>query len=389
MRGTDETAPEYLEHYRRLLALAERRQAGGIIEFPARRPVGRPIKEDMPTPAPDGAILAYPRGSIGWVIDRFLDSDAAFHKKYRASTQESHRGALHVVRETLGPALVRDLNRRNVNRFCLQIAEKHGTARADHVRRVISLLWKFALGLPDAKIDEDRANPGHGERLHRVRHPHLPWPPHVQRKFLDGASDRLQLAYGLARYTGFRRGDICSITWAAYDEKEAKLYLKATEKTREYVPMHVEPELAELLAKTRRVHECILTNTRGQPYTKRALTWLFTERLRKIGARVRCTVCARRSLWGCRVHLKNVGGLLHCEIPIRRMADVGQTLPSRDFCGTAALPLKPDIIWRSWDGRRVPQADVSNRRKAALIRSPRRRGRAAWQARRGRSLWQS
>jgi hypothetical protein len=29
-------------------------------------------------------------------------------------------------------------------------------------------------------------------------------------------------------------------------------------------------------------------------------------------------------------------------------ADVrlGQTLPSRDFCGTAALPLKPDIGWR-------------------------------------------
>jgi len=31
---------------------------------------------------------------------------------------------------------------------------------------------------------------------------------------------------------------------------------------------------------------------------------------------------------------------------------IGQTLPSRDFCGTAALPLKPDIGWRGWHVRK-------------------------------------
>ena len=35
-------------------------------------------------------------------------------------------------------------------------------------------------------------------------------------------------------------------------------------------------------------------------------------------------------------------------------AAMGQTLPSRDFCGTAALPLKPDIGWRGWHVRKVP-----------------------------------
>jgi hypothetical protein len=38
------------------------------------------------------------------------------------------------------------------------------------------------------------------------------------------------------------------------------------------------------------------------------------------------------------------------------MSPVGQTLPSRDFCGTAALPLKPDIARRGWHGRKVPLA---------------------------------
>ena len=36
------------------------------------------------------------------------------------------------------------------------------------------------------------------------------------------------------------------------------------------------------------------------------------------------------------------------------MFEMGQTLPSQDFCGTAALPLKPDIGWRGWHDRKVP-----------------------------------
>jgi hypothetical protein len=37
---------------------------------------------------------------------------------------------------------------------------------------------------------------------------------------------------------------------------------------------------------------------------------------------------------------------LRCESLEPPMSQLGQTLPSRDFCGTAALPLKPDIGWR-------------------------------------------
>jgi hypothetical protein len=39
-----------------------------------------------------------------------------------------------------------------------------------------------------------------------------------------------------------------------------------------------------------------------------------------------------------------------------RLTAQGQTLPSRDFCGTAALPLKPDVGWRGWHVRKVPSA---------------------------------
>jgi hypothetical protein len=49
--------------------------------------------------------------------------------------------------------------------------------------------------------------------------------------------------------------------------------------------------------------------------------------------------------------------LLRCKISIQVMTAMGQTLPSRDFCGTAALPLKSDIGWRGWHVRKVPIPD--------------------------------
>jgi hypothetical protein len=50
----------------------------------------------------------------------------------------------------------------------------------------------------------------------------------------------------------------------------------------------------------------------------------------------------------------------------------GQILPSWDFCGTAALPLKPDIGWRGWHVRKVPKADSCTAASDISIRSPRR-----------------
>jgi hypothetical protein len=56
--------------------------------------------------------------------------------------------------------------------------------------------------------------------------------------------------------------------------------------------------------------------------------------------------------------------LLRCESLEPSMSLEGQTLPSCDFCDTAALPLRPDIGWRGWHGRKVPKAAVSNCSKA-------------------------
>jgi integrase len=273
---------DYLEQYNRLVNVAEQ---PGVVAFPnARRSVGRPLKSAA---VPCSKLAVFLPGTIGWIIDKFLVSDSKFRKKYSAGTQDSYRRAIDIIRTELGGAMMRDLTRTNVRYLLAKIAEQRGTARADYVKLVLSLLWKFACDLAQAKIDEDAANPTRDLEAHyEVKRPHLPWPEHIQERFLEGAPDHLKLAFYLARYTGFRRGDLCRLKWADYDEKRGKLFVQATEKTGDYVPMSVEPELAALLAKTPRTSEFILTNTRGKPYAyKRSLTALFTNRLRAIGAK--------------------------------------------------------------------------------------------------------
>jgi putative tryptophan/tyrosine transport system substrate-binding protein len=62
-------------------------------------------------------------------------------------------------------------------------------------------------------------------------------------------------------------------------------------------------------------------------------------------------------------------------------------LPFRDFCSTAALPLKPDIGWRGWHVRKVPATDICSAAKRIFIGSPRPRvvGQAA--APQGQAPW--
>ena len=66
----------------------------------------------------------------------------------------------------------------------------------------------------------------------------------------------------------------------------------------------------------------------------------------------------------------HIGSFLRRGNPDPRMSLVGQTLPSRDFCGTAALPLKPDIGWRGWHVRKVPSSGHSLLKRQVNFATP-------------------
>jgi integrase len=270
-------SPEYVAHFEELLQLAT---TPGVIQFPKpRRLVGRPLKASVPRA---GAKVFLP-GSIGWAVQAFVTSKV--FANYAPGTREGHRACLHMIRSSdMGAAPLVDLDRTSVRHYCGKIAETRGSARADQVRRCLSLLWQFACThLPQCKIDEERANPARGiGQFHKVRRPHAKWSPHVERAFLADAPDHLRLAFHLARYTGFRRGDVCDVKWTQYDEQSETLYLE-TEKTSEYVPMYVVPRLRELLAATERRSETILCDPQGGQVSRHTLTSWFAKRLRALG----------------------------------------------------------------------------------------------------------
>jgi integrase len=279
-------SPEYVAHLQELLYLAQQAAEGTVLLLPnARRSVGRPLSRANTPPAGSDLRKIFLPGSIGWAIERFV-THPSFITKYKPGTREGHRLCLDMVRTDMGAGMLADLDRAAVRHYCSRIADRGTTARADQVRRCMSLLWQFALKhLPVCKINEERPNPARGiEAYHEVRKPHAKWPPHVQKAFLAGAPDHLRLAYYLARYTAFRRGDLCSIKWSQYDEEGERptLYVE-TEKTGEYVPMFVLPELQALLAATERRSETILCDAQGRPVSKHTLSAWVAKRLRSIG----------------------------------------------------------------------------------------------------------
>src|SRR5262252_520257 len=261
-----ESSPEYLAAYEHALAgLSETRPA--------------PTAEPQQAQPVDASVSFIP-GSLGWVIDRYEASDALRSKA--TGTKRAYDVSLRTLRASpIARALVRDVNRQHVNHHCSQIDERYGKSRGDHQAMIISILWDYAANnLAQCRLD-DRTNPTRGRK--RVYEPKArdAWTPNVCKRFLDGASPELKLAFALLLYTGQRRGDVIRMRWSDFDGKF--IIVQAQEKTGEHVPIRVHRELAAILANTERRGETILTTKRGNRFDKTALTKAIKKRLREIG----------------------------------------------------------------------------------------------------------
>ena len=119
----------------------------------------------------------------------------------------------------------------------------------------------------------------HGrKRVHSPRR--RAWPQSVQRRFVEGASPELKLAFALLLYTGQRRGDVCKMRWSDFDGR----YISVTqEKTDEHVAVRVHRDLRAALMKIERRSDYILTTKTGRPFDKTTLTKAIKKRLREIG----------------------------------------------------------------------------------------------------------
>jgi integrase len=218
-------------------------------------------------------------GSLGWAIDKYT-AHAEFNSK-APGTRAAYFASLRILRDSpIARGPVRDMNRQHVNAHCDEIAKRFGPSRGDHQAMLISILWDFAdRHLAPCKL-RDRSNPTRRRRRTYDAQPRLAWPLDVQRRFVEGASPELALAFALLLYTGQRRGDVCRMRWSDFDGKFISV---VQEKTGESVHVRVHRDLRAALMKIERRGATILTTKTGKPFLATALTKAIKKRLREIG----------------------------------------------------------------------------------------------------------
>jgi integrase len=134
--------------------------------------------------------------------------------------------------------------------------------------RSCSPTWKFARGFAEFKRNGKTNPTADATNLYKVEQEHEPWPEDVQDRFTAACDRNLYLAYHLLLCTGQRISDVVNMKWADYNGTHFNLTQIKTD-----TPMWIKAPkvLRELLARTERVHENILTHKWRRPYTRDSL----------------------------------------------------------------------------------------------------------------------
>jgi integrase len=149
------------------------------------------------------------RGSLGWVIERFIASPA--YQTRAEATKRNYRRVIDALKQRYGAGLIKDLQPRHVKAIRNEIRDAFTTSAADIAIGIISTLWDFA----DEQLGLDLgADPTFGiKRVHVGHREHEPWPQDLIARFVAEASPYLGFAVRLALGTGLRRSDLVKLRW--------------------------------------------------------------------------------------------------------------------------------------------------------------------------------
>lgn len=234
-------------------------------------------KPPAPRVAPDsigGLILAY-KASPDWT----------------ALKPSTRKNKLYYLRdlEELAHVPVAAVRRRTMLAVRDAIAEERGAGAANVFMRVSAALFTWA-------VDREWIEHSPISRTRQLAGGHLlAW----TQDEADLATAKLPAPLArvviLARYTGQRRGDLCTMTWSAYDGATLRVTQQKTG-ARLVIPAH--PTLRHHLEawKTERTSTHILTSHRGMPWGPNHLTHTMADELQKLGMREGLNVHGLRKL---------------------------------------------------------------------------------------------
>lgn len=243
--------------------------------------------------------------TVAWLISLYLTS--APFQKLRPASQKIYRIALDHARGALGKIPVADLARSDLMRVADKLASRPGLSRM--VTGCVSALMKFAL---DRGYRKD-FNPAAG-----ISKPALQtrksWSDDEVDALLAAAPREIAFAAELALGTGQRRGDILTMTWAAYDGAGLSLVQRKTGIAL-YIPLSKRLRSMLDAAKSESARlptpaTTIVTSRSGRPYTESGFEAVWRESLRRAGLTgkgltfhgLRHTAAVKLAEAGCTVH---------------------------------------------------------------------------------------
>jgi integrase len=190
-------------------------------------------------------------------------------------TRASYAVYLRVL-DKAGDTLVRDLRRRDLLALRDAIVASRGRGAANGFVRTTFALLKWALGRDWIETHPLQGVPVLGGR------PLPAWSEFQVATALARLPEALRRVVVLALHTGQRRGDLCTMSWGAYDGATIRL---RQSKTGAQLVLPVHPDLrAELEAwKAERASTLILMSERGRPWQPEHLSRQMGTELERIG----------------------------------------------------------------------------------------------------------
>lgn len=193
-------------------------------------------------------------------------------RKLSASTQATYTRYLTYF-AGIGHLQAATFDRRSVMELRDHVAEDRGDGAANTFMIAASSLFSWAVKRgwlvqsPCLRI----------ERLEGGEYPAWSWQevehalPHLR--------EPLRRAVILALYTGQRRGDVCQMTWAAYNGSKIRV---RQEKTRQPMVIPCHPSLSAELDRWERIAPTMLTSDNGRPWRPSHISNAMCDALRRI-----------------------------------------------------------------------------------------------------------
>lgn len=213
----------------------------------------------------------YPADSLGGLIVAWKISP---EWRRLAATTRSYYSIYLKELERLARRPAADITRRDILTLRDAIAASRGDGAADAFTKTAGAVFKWAL-------DRERIQHSPVFRVALLSHGHLPaWTPEQAAAAIKHLPEDYRRVAVLALHTGQRRGDLCALTWTAYDGVTIRL---TQQKTGAALVIPVTPMLRDELDAWKRTASAVTILTRrGLPWVPQHLSKLLPAALARI-----------------------------------------------------------------------------------------------------------